>query len=109
MSGDARGGNDRLVSGTGDDQMWGDASSMAAGTVGGRDVFAFLFGSNGDDIVWDFEQGKDKIEIAGAPDGFAGLDIDETGGDSVIGMGGVNRITVKDVTDLTADDFLFVA
>jgi Ca2+-binding RTX toxin-like protein len=103
------GGDDRLVSGTGNDQMWGDAEDMSDNAVGGRDVFAFLFGSNGEDTIGDFEQGKDKIEIGGATGGFDGLGIEVMDGHSIIDMGDDNSITVKFVTQLMADDFLFVA
>jgi len=62
------GGDDTLVSGTGNDEMWGDVASNV-GTVkitGGADVFVFLQ-SSGDDIIHDFEDGKDLIDVSDYP------------------------------------------
>jgi Ca2+-binding RTX toxin-like protein len=53
MSGRAVGGNDKLVSGTGNDDMWGDAQSISGNAKGGNDTFVFNFG-NGHDKIEDF-------------------------------------------------------
>src|SRR5262249_12354301 len=62
MYGYATGGNDRLVSGPGNDEMWGDAHYKAPTVVTGADVFVFLQ-NNGQDTIHDFEQGKDHIDL----------------------------------------------
>ena len=58
------GGSDRLVSGTGNDYMWGDFQIIAADTKFGRDTFAFKT-NNGQDKIFDFRSGEDKIKIHG--------------------------------------------
>lgn len=126
MAGAARGGDDILISGTGDDDMWGDAYFMDAGALGGSDTFVFA-GGNGNDIVYDFEQGKDLIDLSafGATI-FAALDSNNNGSlddgddyvsydgqDTVIDLGaasggtaGEDTVTVAGVTGLTDADFL---
>ncbi len=59
-------GNDRLIGGSGDDLLRGGvgADTLTGGL--GKDTFAFAerdFG--GIDIIKDFRQGEDKLEIAG--------------------------------------------
>jgi hypothetical protein len=77
------GGNDRLISGRGDDEMWGDARfrsgipldeateeewfeepPLVDETTGGADAFVFMR-ENGNDTIHDFEPGKDWIELWG--------------------------------------------
>jgi len=109
----ARFGNDVLISGAGTrDVMSGDAfrSSDEADRVGGNDTFVFQPG-NGLDGIFDFEQGRDVIDLTAlAAVGIHGI------GDLtfVAGVGSVtiffdaaNQIAVSDVTALTAADFLF--
>ena len=130
MLGTSIGGNDRLVSGRGDDDMWGDAkfrSGIYLGeasedewyenppevdeTTGGSDVFAFRPG-NGDDTVHDFEPGKDVIEFRNFglpwdPLDFDDLTIVSTAEGCVIALGGGNSVTVLGVEELTGDDVRF--
>lgn len=120
------GGNDILISGTGTDHMWGDGGVVGDAT-GGSDVFVFL-ADNGEDIIHDFEQGEDLIDISALlqtllPAGLskvidklpeqaveailsAKLDIEVVGDDSVIDFGDGNSVTVLGVADLTSSDFL---
>ena len=62
----ATGGDDRLVSGVNSpDQMWGDFQNVISGSVeGGHDTFVFSANS-GNDLVYDFHQGEDIIELVG--------------------------------------------
>ncbi len=65
----SRGGNDRLISGRGNDHMWGDFGGKAPKFpsikgVGGADIFEFS-GIIGQDVIYDFQDGKDKIELKG--------------------------------------------
>ena len=111
-----RGGNDRLVSAAGTaDRMWGDFQERAG--TGGRDRFVFGEG-NGQDSIFDFERTHDLIELRGIEgvESFADLDIqtvdtnnDNTLDSSVIGFGDNNSVTVYNVTNLAARDFLFHA
>jgi hypothetical protein len=77
MTGRARGGDDRLVSGTNVDDMWGDAQFLSGDAEGGQDVFVFE-PFNDRDVIWDFEQGEDRIDLSAfAPYGvtdFASID-----------------------------------
>ena len=50
----AQGGNDRLHSGGGDDEIWGDGE-LFDDAAGGADKFHFN-GSFGDDSIYDFRQ-----------------------------------------------------
>lgn len=71
----ARGGNDVLVAGTNSNQeMWGDGPRTGRMTVGGNDTFVFGPGI-GKDQIWDFEHGKDHIDLTGfATRGIHGFD-----------------------------------
>jgi len=121
LSGNARGGNDTLVSGTGTDHMWGDAqfiNGVAAsptaptGTVvTGADTFAFAPG-NGADFVHDFRQSDhDKIDVSAY--GFHSITdmvITGTGADTRIGFDATNSVTLVGISDpsvLHAPDFIF--
>lgn len=110
-------GNDRLISGTGNDDMWGDIaySGFANGPLDltrvttGNDVFVFS-ANNGHDTIYDFRQGEDKIELQGV--GVTSFDalmaeshLSQNNSDSVITFGS-NTITVIGVAELTAADFL---
>jgi hypothetical protein len=55
-----QGGNDTLISSTGDDDMYGDF--VSGDGDGGADRFVFAPG-NGDDVIYDFEAGIDKIDL----------------------------------------------
>ncbi|MRD45668.1 hypothetical protein GHT07_00120 [Caenimonas koreensis DSM 17982] len=67
-----KGGNDKLYSGKGNDDMWGDAQKMGESADGGADRFYFGV-KNGDDTIHDFRVGdKDKIDLSA----FSGLSPD---------------------------------
>jgi hypothetical protein len=134
MSATARAGDDRLISGTGTDHMWGDAQIAGEGSQGGAD--SFVFGrKNGTDYIYDFEQGKDAIDLSAldlylrkgsTKTGFDALDSNANGvlddgdkyvgvadGNTVIDLGaaqlgtsGVNLVTVMGTTGLNEADFL---
>ena len=95
--------------------MWGDFQE-GAGT-GGRDRFVFGEG-NGQDAIYDFEKTHDLIELDGIEgiETFRDLDIrtvdtnnDNIADSSVIGFGGNSSVTVYNVTNLAARDFLIHA
>jgi hypothetical protein len=115
----ARGGDDRLVSAEGSfDRMWGDALVVDPGASTGHD--SFVFGpNNGWDQIYDFEQGKDIIDLTALASsgihGIADLEIESgstfaIGGDytgSTIHFSDADLIFVADVSELRAEDFLF--
>ena len=113
----AEGGGDRLVSrGFAEDEMWGDAFSVGPFATTGEDVFAFG-PANGRDIIHDFEQGKDRIDLtAFAAAGIGGFEalapriVEQSDGSLIIldvaGFTG-NSVVVAGAFGLGADDFLF--
>lgn len=66
QQGSVIGGNDTLVSGTGNDTMWGDVTAVQGFSpstiVGGADVFVFMPGA-GNDTIMDFGVGADLIDL----------------------------------------------
>ena len=63
--GNADCGNDVLIGGTGDDQLYGDEDpsfSVLTNVTRGADRFVFANGS-GLDTVFDFENGRDLIDL----------------------------------------------
>lgn len=92
--GKSKAGDDKLISGQGDDQMWGDFGSVVSPIVAsndhddddddhesehdddndhcssninkydGKDTFVFA-ANNGKDTIFDFQRGLDKIELKG--------------------------------------------
>jgi hypothetical protein len=117
MSGAAHGGNDRLVSGTGNDEMWGDAQTLLGHAQGGNDTF--VFGpNNGQDAIEDFGQGlkgtnwgTDHIDVSGLGiQNFSQLDIsafDSTSRTSTITFSAGDDVTVHSLVALSAQDFKF--
>lgn len=59
---ESKAGNDRLNGGVGDDHLFGDGKSLHASIVRGSDTFLFV-GAHGNDIVYDFESGRDVLEF----------------------------------------------
>ena len=115
LSDHARGGNDRLISGAGTDHMYGDAATIAATARTGHDTFVFGPDSGGD-FIYDFEPGKDHIEVDGVAESFADLeqrieasDADGDGTtDSIVHFDEAAAVTVYSVS-LTLGDFIFIA
>jgi Ca2+-binding RTX toxin-like protein len=73
------GGNDSLTGGRDNDMLFGGA---------GADSFRFSASNNlsnsGDDQVMDFVSGVDVLHIGGVTGGINGLDITQSGGNTVI-------------------------
>lgn len=121
MPGNVICGNDRLISGAGNDAMWGDIAYSFDENFGGenlpvdlsrvttgQDIFVFS-ANNGTDTIHDFRHGEDKIELKGIgvasfEELMSNLQSGET--NTVITFES-NTITVIGVTELTAADFLF--
>lgn len=113
----AYGGDDRLISGTGNDFMFGDWTTPATAR-NGNDVFVFAPDS-GQDRIGDFrsfsfgEASFDKIDVrAYGITSLAQLGIVASGVDTVVEFGGGNQVTLLgfDMGDnafLSAGDFIF--
>jgi Ca2+-binding RTX toxin-like protein len=110
MSDAARGGDDRLDGGAGDDMLWGDASNLSDAAQGGRDTFAGLFGN---DRVFDFRRGEDRLEFQAGPGmrEVNDLDIVFAGGNTVITTR-TGTVTLEgvllSVESITEADIIFV-
>jgi hypothetical protein len=113
MSGDARGGDDRMIAGTASSDMWGDAALMQDGALGGQDTFVFA-GSFGETRIHDFRQGEDRLEIDVDPglDPFAQVSWITAGSDVVVTVAGPESsgtVRLAGFTGtLTGSDFYFV-
>ncbi|WP_295524638.1 FG-GAP-like repeat-containing protein [Novosphingobium sp. Chol11] len=109
------GGDDTLVGGAGSDTLNGGAGFDRLIGGSGSDVFAYTVRQFDADVITDFVQGVDRINLVAL--GIADLAtlapfISQNGADSVISLvfGGENEtITVKGVlpSQLAANDFIF--
>ncbi|MGY3615233.1 calcium-binding protein [Bradyrhizobium sp. USDA 10063] len=93
-------GRDTLTSGIGNDDMFGER---------GADTFVFA-AQNGHDTA-DFETGRDKIDLtalaANNVHDFDDLNIEVTGGNTIIHFDANNDVTIAGVANLGASDFWF--
>jgi Ca2+-binding RTX toxin-like protein len=64
LDGDA--GHDTLVGGAGDDVLNPNSGNDEVRGRGGADVFSFKINSGEEDVITDFQRGKDKISLNGA-------------------------------------------
>jgi hypothetical protein len=112
-------GNDTLTSGHGNDHMWGDFGGNTNQNVpyvnysSGKDIFVFGE-NNGNDIIYDFQRGLDKIDLRSLGDIDSIDDLAITSSltqpsDRVINLNDGNSITLIGVSDLSANDFIFAA
>lgn len=98
-------GIDTLVGGFGDDELEGGAAADVLTGDWGADRFLFS-ATSGSDRVTDFEDGIDRIQIAGFT--FANVTIADSGADVLITFGTARvRLSGVDHNLITADDFLF--
>lgn len=95
---DGKGGADRLIGGGGNDTQTGG---------GGADRFVFNRG-DGSDVINDFENGSDQIEIDSGAAGFGNVTVADEGADVRISFANV-QIVLKglDHTLIDAGDFIF--
>jgi hypothetical protein len=112
MSGTARGGNDRLIAGSGDSEMWGDAALMLDSAVGGNDDFVFS-GAFGETRIHDFRRGQDRLEVDIDPslDPFAQVTWTTVGSDTAVtvtGPASSGTALLLGFTGLSGSDFHFV-
>ena len=101
-------GGDNWMSGRdGDDKLYFSGGNDDAEGGDGADTFIFRGGNFGNDLITDFEDGIDMLQIKGAPN-FAALTIVQVGADTLVQWSG-NAVGLIDTlaTDITADDFIF--
>jgi Ca2+-binding RTX toxin-like protein len=98
-------GNDKIWGNGGDDDIWGDKGNDK--TYGGEGADKFHFGpKSGNDCIFDFEDGKDMIDLSDLGLSFDDLRIRDRGDDVRID-GEFGRITLKNFDgDITVDDFI---
>lgn len=91
-------GKDRLAGGTGNDRLNGGA---------GKDIFDFRAG-DGRDIVQDFQNGIDRLDLRGLASGVDDITVAQSGANAVLRTGDV-QITLLGVTGtlIDASDFIF--
>lgn len=108
-------GDDFISGGRGADHLYGDSFNVQNVFVSGSDIFYFNDRS-GQDIIYDFEVGKDSIVIGSYDEvkSFDDLVIAEADGNTVIDLGASNgmtadrhTVTLLDVTGLTDADVAF--
>jgi len=97
QTGPIEGGDDWIEGGTGNDQIWGDFVEIRPGfvTAGGNDTFVFTKHS-GVDTIFDFEDGKDRVDVRSYS--FDTID------DLIITNNGTSAVTVA----FDANDRVFV-
>jgi hypothetical protein len=110
MRGHARGGNDRLETGPGNDDLWGDAVVKDAKVITGSDTF--VFGPNtGNDTIHDFESGKDRIDLTSFASlgihSLQDLDWEVISGDTHLQLADNTSITLVGVSAVTQRDFFW--
>ena len=102
-------GNDRLVGGSGDDRLRGGTNDDELTGGEGADIFVFTGASNeGVNVIIDFADGQDRIEIGGEIT-FDDLDIsDELGNAKIVWRQTEVILEDTDASQITIDDFSFV-
>lgn len=117
-------GNDRLFGGVGSDRLQGGSGNdLLVGGIGddsmaggeGRDTFRINMNSDGNDVIHDFEDGIDKLDLDGVEGGFESLEIVAFSGETESGfrtgtqisIEGGSTITLYDIdpSQITSDDF----
>ncbi len=104
-----RGGNDTLIGGGGADLLYGGAGDDTLSGSGGFDRFYFDISNFGNDVITDFTNNREKMDMRGSGLNYSDLTISVSGGDTIISAnGGSDTITLNGVTTLIdANDFIF--
>ncbi len=97
---DGRGGNDTLLGRQGNDLMTGGA---------GADKFRYTETVFDHDIITDFEDGIDKIDLTGSGLVFGNFTISQQGVDTLVSRNASHDILLQNIvaTDITVADFIF--
>ncbi len=101
------GGADRIIGGGGVDTIEGGKADDTLKGGGGADLFRVKPG-DGDDVIQEFQQGRDLVEFKSGVPGFAALSIEQRGDDVLVTY---NRGSIlfqnQNAGAFTEDDFLF--
>lgn len=101
------GGRDRLFAGEGDDRLLGGQGNDDMFGQGGADTFV-IRANAGNDRIYGFDQGLDKIEYRDGVD-FAALTITQAGANaSIASANGVVMVMDETAANFTVDDFAFL-
>ncbi|WND01970.1 hypothetical protein QGN29_10460 [Temperatibacter marinus] len=101
-------GDDHIKGSAGDDVIKGSGGNDTLEGGTGEDKFSF-YSPWGDDVITDFEDGEDMLDLAWSGLKFDDLTIRQEDANTVIYDGNGNSITLEDVqaTSITQDDFFF--
>ncbi|MEM9231838.1 MAG: DUF5060 domain-containing protein [Pseudomonadota bacterium] len=103
---EGNGGRDKLHGGTGKDMLIGGWADDILSGGKGRDTFYFK-GRTGTDTITDFELGRDIIKIGGKDIGFADLDIQQQGDDTLITVNDIGIVLEGiDSSQIARGDFM---
>jgi len=80
-------GKDSLIGGLGNDTLFGGAGRDTLTGGDGSDVFGFLKGEKGLDVIEDFEAGVDKIDLSDFNTDFDKLKFKDDGDDVIVTVG----------------------
>lgn len=100
-------GADRVVGGTENDVLNGGVGNDVL--IGGAGADKFVFATNyGQDVIKDFQNGIDRIQINSGANRFADLTVRDSGNDVIVRFSNVT-IILEDVnhTLIGASDFIF--
>ncbi|MFM7609421.1 MAG: M10 family metallopeptidase C-terminal domain-containing protein, partial [Alphaproteobacteria bacterium] len=106
-------GDDKLVGGNGADVLTGGAGVDelygSGGSGGDLAVDRFVFTANwGTDFVFDFEVGRDRLDLSAIGTNFAALTLTNTADGHCYIRFGVNLIAVANMAGaITSSDFIF--
>ena len=107
---DGGSGNDSLNGGSAQDTLDGGTGDDTLTGGNGPDIFLFDDVNFGNDIITDFADGSDMIDISSLVSGFSDLTITTQGADVLVQITGDinNSILIENVSinDITVDDFL---
>ena len=100
-----RGGNDALFGGAGNDRLWGGSGNDQLSGGAGADRFVF-YRNEGRDVILDYQDGIDRIEIGGAR--WADLGRAQVGAHAHVSFTGTTIVVMNtSVGALGANDFVF--
>ncbi len=104
-----RDGDDTLIGGGGADLINGGADNDTLSGSGGIDRFFFDVANFGNDVIMDFTNNLERMDMRGSGLTYSDLTITQSGGNTIISVNGAtDTITLENVTSLiNASDFIF--